>query len=164
MRPCLLLSSSLVCLALLPACSSYAPPDAVIGMSREEVVARMGAPDTGRQAEAGRRLEFARGPLGTQTWFVYFDAAGRASRTEQVLTEANFNRIDVGMAQDAVRNLLGRPSDTQVLGRARGTVWSYRYDNYSCNWFQIELSQEQQVRSAGYSQSPECDRRDDGAN
>lgn len=144
-------------LALLPACSSYAPPDALAGMSRDELVARMGPPDLERRLDAGSRLEFPRGPRGTQTWFVYFDAAGRATRAEQVLTEQNFNRVDVGMAQDDVRQLLGRPGEVQKLARSRGVVWSYRYDNFLCQWFQVELSQEQRVRSAGYDQPPECD-------
>lgn len=151
----------LLCLPLLPACSSYAPPDTLAGMSRDEVVARMGQPDMERRVDAGSRLEFPRGPFGKQTWFVYFDATGRATRAKQVLTERNFNRIDVGMEQDDVRQLLGRPSEVQVLGRARGVVWSYRYDNYLCLWFQVELSLQQQVRSAGYGQPPECDRPDD---
>lgn len=152
---CLLLG-----LALLPACASYAPPAVLPGMSRDEVLARMGQPDMERRLDTGSRLEFPRGPLGKQTWFVYFDAAGRASRAEQVLTGQNFSRIDVGMAQDDVRQLLGRPGQVQLLGRERGVVWSYRYDNYFCNWFQVELSLQQQVRSAGYGQPPECDRRD----
>lgn len=150
----------LLCL-LLPACSSYAPPDTLTGMKRDEVVARMGQPDMERRVGTGSRLEFPGGPFGKQTWFVYFDAAGRASRAEQVLTEHNFNRINAGMAQDEVRQLLGRPGEVQQLGRARGVVWSYRYDNSLCLWFQVELSLQQQVRSAGYGQPPECDRPDD---
>ena len=153
----------LLCL-LLPGCSSYAPPDAMIGMSREELVLRMGQPDMERRLDAGNRLEFPRGPFGKHTWFVYFDATGRASRAEQVLTEQNFNRINVDMTQDDVRQLLGRPSEVQVLGRARGVVWSYRYENNSCIWFQVELSLQQQVRSAGYGEPPECQRSDDRAN
>ena len=152
---------SVACLLVLSACSSYAPPDAVLGMSRDAVVARMGPPEMERQMDNGSRLEFPHPPFGKQTWFVYFDAAGRASRVEQVLVEPNFNRIDVGMAQEDVRQRLGRPSEVQLLGRARGEVWSYRYENYVCNWFQIELSREKQVRTAGYSQPPECEGRDD---
>ena len=113
----------LLSLALLPACASYAPPAVLSGMSRDEVLARMGPPDKERRLDAGSRLEFPRGPLGKQTWFVYFDTAGRASRAEQVLTEQNFSRIDVGMAQDDVRQLLGRPGVVQALGRERGVVW-----------------------------------------
>ena len=122
----------LLSLALLPACASYAPPAVLSGMSRDEVLARMGQPEMERRLDAGSRLEFPRGPFGKQTWFVYFDAAGRTSRAEQVLTEQNFSRIDAGMAQDDVRQLLGRPGEVRMLGRARGVVWSYRYDNYSC--------------------------------
>jgi hypothetical protein len=130
-------------------------------MSRDALVARMGQPDLERRMDTGSRLEFPRGPFGTQTWFVYFDAAGQATRAEQVLTEKNFSRIGPGMAQDEVRQLLGRPSEVQGLGRARGVVWSYRYDNYFCNWFQVELTLQQQVRSTGYGQTPECEGRGD---
>jgi len=33
--------------------------------------------------------------------------------------------------------------------------------NYLCQWFQVELTLEQQVRSTGYGQPPECMGRDD---
>ncbi|HSN79232.1 MAG TPA: hypothetical protein VLR44_02505, partial [Rhodoferax sp.] len=68
----------------------------------------------------------------------------------------NFSRVDVGMAQEEVRKLLGRPGEVQGLARSRGQVWSYRYENYDCTWFQVELSAQQEVRSAGYGQPPEC--------
>ena len=146
----------LLMLPLLHACSSYAPPKVVAGISREALVAQMGAPEMERRLDTGSRLEFPRGPYGKHTWFVYLDPAGRATRAEQVLTVQNFSRVNVGMAQEDVRKLLGRPGEVQVLGRSRGQVWSYRYENYDCTWFQVELSVQQQVRSAGYGQPPEC--------
>lgn len=142
--------------ALLAGCSSYAPPEVVTGLDRQALVARLGQPDLERPLDGGTRLEFPRGPRGHHTWFVYLDAAGQALRAEQVLTEQNFSRVSVGMSQDAVRQLLGRPSEVQGLGRSRGEVWSYRYENHFCQWFQIELTLERQVRSAGYGQPPEC--------
>ena len=148
--------SWLVVLSLLTACSSYAPPDPVIGVSRQELIVKMGQPDTERRVEAGTRLEFPRGPRGHHTWFVYLNEQGRAIRSEQVLTEQNFNRIQVGMSEEEVRQILGRPGEVQGLGRSRGKVWSYRYENYDCRWFQVELSQEQQVRSTGFGEPPEC--------
>jgi hypothetical protein len=141
---------------LLAACSGYAPPDAVIGMSRDEVLLRMGQPDLESHVSPQVRLEFPRGPAGKHTWFVYLDASGRVSRSEQVLTEKNFNLINPDMTQAQVRQLLGRPSAVQGLARERGMVWNYRYENNSCLWFQVELSLEQQVRSAGYGEPPEC--------
>jgi hypothetical protein len=145
----------LLCLPLLHACSGYVQPDALTGLSRDQIVARMGPPDLERRLHSGSRLEYPFGPYGKQTWFVYLDDAGRTLRAEQVLTVQNFSRVSVGMAQDEVRELLGRPGDVQVLGRDRGMVWSYRY-SANCEWFQVELTLEKQVRSAGYGEPPEC--------
>ncbi len=145
----------LLCLAL-PGCAGYAPPATLIGMERAAVIAQMGQPDRERSLGDRSRLEFPRGPYGRHTWFVYFDGAGRANRAEQVLTVENFTRINAGMAQDEVLVLLGRPGEVQLLGRSRGMVWSYRYENNDCRWFQVELSLEHEVRSAGYGEPPEC--------
>lgn len=144
-------------LSLLQACSSYSPPDELAGISRDALVARMGQSDLERATDTGTRLEFPRGPLGKHTWFVYFDAHGQAIRAEQVLTEQNFRRVQAGMAQEDVRRLLGRPSQVRGLARERGEVWSYRYENSFCNWFQVELSLQHEVRSAGYGTAPECE-------
>lgn len=152
---------SLWCLAvvsLLSACSGYAPPNEVVGATRDSIVARMGPPDVQRAVEGGTRLEFPRGPYGRHTYFVYLDANGRATRFEQVLTEAKFNQINPGMTQEAVLLALGRTSEVWRLGRNRGTVLNYRYENNFCLWFQIEVTQEQTVRSAGYGEPPECNR------
>jgi hypothetical protein len=65
------------------------------------------------------------------------------------------------MAQSDLRALLGRPGEVQVLGRDRGVVWSYRYENMKCQWFQAEISAEQAVRSAGMGTPPECMGSDD---
>ena len=67
------------------------------------------------------------------------------------------------MGQDEVRALLGRPGEMRTPGRGRSVVWSYRYDNSFCKWFQVELSQQLQVRSTGYGQPPECEGRSERA-
>ncbi len=151
-----------VSLLLLSACSSYAPPTPLVGLGRESIEARMGSPSTVRQLVSGSVLEFPRGPYGHHTWFVYLDEGGRAVRAEQVLTQQSFLRIAPDMTQEEVRNLLGKPAETYELGRARGVVWSYRYENNDCLWFQVEITQEKTVRSAGLGPLPGCDpRRDD---
>lgn len=151
---------SVMGLSFLTACSGYAPPAQISGITQSQLVAQMGQPDTARQTASGTRLEFPRGPMGHHTWFVDVDPNGKIIKTEQVLTEFNFNRITPGMTQDEVRQRLGRPSETQGLGRSRGVVWNYRYENHFCQWFQVEISQEQRVRSTGYGQPPECMRND----
>lgn len=145
---------------LLTGCAGYAPPAQLAGLTGAQIEARMGPPETRRQIEGGTRLEFPRGPYGPQTWFVYLDAAGRAVRSEQVLNETNFGQIVPGMDQSQVREKLGRPGEVEGLARDRGVVWSYRYDNPFCRWFQVEITQDQKVRSAGYGEPPECQRRD----
>ncbi|WP_332744687.1 hypothetical protein [Hydrogenophaga sp.] len=153
--------SCLAAVSVLTACSGYAPPNQVTGVTRDEILARMGPPETQRQVEGGTRLEFPRGPYGRHTWFVYLDANGRATRVEQVLTETNFNRILPGMRQDEARQIVGRAGEVQGLARSRGVVWSYRYDNPFCRWFQIEIAEDQTVRSAGFGEPPECQRKVD---
>lgn len=152
---------SLMCLSLLTACSGYAPPANLSGLTQDQLVAQMGQPDKVRQTASGTRLEFPRGPMGHHTWFVDVAPDGKVLKSEQVLTEDNFNRITPGLSQDEVRQILGRASHIQGLGRSRGEVWSYRYENQFCQWFQVELSQEQQVRSTGYGQPPECEHNHD---
>ena len=154
---------SLAMVVLVAGCSGYGPPGNLSGLTADQIVAQMGPPDVQRQSAEGTRLEFPRGPAGRHTWFVYLDPQGRAVRAEQVLTVANFSQINPGMAQAEVLQRLGRPGEVQGLARSRGTVWSYRYENNSCLWFQIEMTQEQTVRSAGYGEPPECRLRDSSA-
>ena len=143
----------------LTACSSMAPPADLSGVTRDQLIARMGQPETQRPLDGGgSRLEFAGGTYGKQNWFVDLDAAGNALRSEQVLTETNFNQVMPGMTQAAVRQQLGRPAEIRALARTRGVVWAYRYENPFCQWFQVEIAADQTVRSAGYGEPPECDR------
>lgn len=154
----LYLLSGLASLVFLTACSMTSPTD-LTGVSQSALVARMGPPDMQRQMPGGiTRLEFAGGPFGRQTWFVDLDAAGRVLRSEQVLTEKNFNQITPEMPQAQVRQRLGRPGEVYTLARGRGVVWTYRYENPFCQWFQVEIAADQTVRSAGYGEPPECDR------
>lgn len=146
--------------SLLTACSGYGPTADMAGLDRDQVVARMGPPETTRRIDGGTRLEYPRGPYGLHTWFVDLDASGRVARSEQVLTEARFTQINPGMSADEVRATLGRPGEVQGLGRDRGMVWSYRFVNPFCRWFQVEISLENVVRSAGYGEPPECVRRE----
>ena len=156
-----LLSILMSSLLVLTGCGSIAPSTQLMGVGKDQVVARMGQPDMQRPMDGGvTRLEYPTGPRGLHTWFVDLDAAGRVVRSEQVLTERNFNQILPDMDQAEVRRRLGRPNGTFTLGRSRGEVWNYRFEGPFCQWFQIEVSAEKKVRSAGYGQPPECERRE----
>lgn len=69
-----------------------------------------------------------------------------------------FTFVELDRSDHTDRRRLGRPGEVQVLGRSRGVVWSYRYESAVCQWFQVELTREQTVRSAGYGRPPECDK------
>lgn len=159
---CFLFRSALLSsLVVLTACSSYAPPANMVDVTRDQIVARMGPPEMQRPLDGGvTRLEYPTGPYGHHTWFVDVDASGKVVRSEQVLTERNFNQILPDMDQAEVRQRLGRPNGAFTLGRSRGEVWNYRFDGPFCQWFQVEISREQRVRSAGYGTPPECERRE----
>jgi hypothetical protein len=106
------------------------------------------------------RLEYPTGPYGLHTWFVDVDASGKVVKSEQVLTTQHFNQILPEMDQAEVRQRLGRPNGVFTLGRARGEVWNYRFEGPFCEWFQVEISTERRVRSAGYATRPECEHRE----
>lgn len=146
---------------LVTACTSLAPMTPLPGASKEQVVARLGQPDAQRQLDGGiTRLEYPTGPYGLHTWFVDLDVAGKVVQSEQVLTERNFNQILPDMDQAEVRQRLGRPNGVSTLARSRGEVWNYRFEGPFCQWFQVEMSAEKKVRSAGYGLRPECERRE----
>ncbi|MEO8542251.1 MAG: hypothetical protein ABJA49_04990 [Betaproteobacteria bacterium] len=156
------LSVLMFSLVALTACSSYAPPADLNGVTRDQIVARMGPPEMQRTMDGGiTRLEYPTGPFGHQTWFVDVDATGKVVRSEQVLTERNFNQIVPGMDQAQVLQRLGRPNSAYALGRSRGEVWNYRFEGPFCEWFLVEFTQEQKVRGGGYGKPPECERKVD---
>jgi len=143
--------------ALLAGCTAYSPGDLRPGRSEAEIRARMGEPNA-RQAlpDGGARLEYARGPMGRHTYLVEVDSAGRLRGWEQVLTEANFDAIAIGVPQAAVQQKLGRASQTRVGWRGVGEVWSYRYESLFCRWFQVWLV-EGRVREASFASDPMCE-------
>ncbi|HEX3139895.1 MAG TPA: hypothetical protein VHQ87_07560, partial [Rhizobacter sp.] len=70
---------------LVAACTTYGPQSLPKGSSMDAARAAMGPP-TGEMAlpDGGRRLEFARGPLGKHTYMLDYDAQGRLQNWEQV--------------------------------------------------------------------------------
>jgi hypothetical protein len=145
--------AALVLMLVLAGCAHYAPPPSLVGKSVQEVQALMGPPTEQRPD----RLVYARGPMGEHTWFLWLDDKARVQATEQRLQEAVFMRVAPGMTQEAVLDLLGPVGERRGLGRERGQVWSWRFENGQCLWFQVEMDAQGRVRNAGYGLRPECD-------
>ncbi|MCO8626303.1 outer membrane protein assembly factor BamE domain-containing protein [Burkholderia multivorans] len=100
-----------------------------VGDSTEaDVRATMGKPDIERTfTDGSKRLEYPRGPMGNQTWFVDLDPNGRYTGATQVLTAENFAKVRPGMTEDEVRRLLGKPGEVAQYPLKPETVWSWRW-------------------------------------
>ncbi len=100
-----------------------------LGESTEEDVRKSaGKPETVRQeADGGKRLEYPRGPMGANTYFVTMDAAGKVQAVDQVLTAQNIAKIVPGMSKDEVRRILGKPTQISHFALKKEDVWSWRW-------------------------------------
>lgn len=146
---------------LLVACAGYGPPkDMRVGMTEAEVVQAMGPP-TGRYPlpEGSVRLEFARGPYGRDTYMIDLDAQGRVLQWDQVLNRRYFEAVTTGMTADQLLRFIGRPSERMGMMR-NGQIWSWRYYNTDCLWWQAQLDAQGVVTAAGYGSAPGCDGRE----
>jgi len=145
--------------ATLSACTAYSPSGLATGATPADATRSMG-PATGGYSlpDGGKRLEFARGPFGQHTYMLDFDGKDRLVTSRQVLTEAQFNAISLGMTREQLLMTRSHPSDVQPIpGQAR-TMWSYRYEvPLVCQWFQVGLDTAGRVVDTGYGPDPMCD-------
>lgn len=147
--------------AWLGGCALFGPPPILAGMTEAEVRAVLGRL-TARYAlpQGGQRLEFARGPMGKETWMVDLDTAGRATTWHQALNERAFLDLQLrgpGVPRDEVLLTLGTPGERRHGGWAGGQLWSWRYPTNDCLWFQVTLNDDGRLRDAGYNIDPTCD-------
>lgn len=111
-------------------------PDALLlkgltpGVTTEaEIRNQMGKPETERTfTDGSKRLEYPRGPAGTNTYFVDIDANGKFVAVTQVLTAENIAKVRPGMTQDEVRRLLGKPTTIAEYPLKKERVWSWHWE------------------------------------
>lgn len=150
----------LVALALVTACAGYSPSAVQPGMDIAQVQALMGPPAARyAQGDGGSRLEYPRGPMGLHTFMVDLDAQGRVLGWQQVLTEAQFNAIQPGISAQELLRRVGRPAQVRGGGRQGGQVWSYRFDSWACQWWQVSVT-DGVVGHAAYGNDPRCEFRE----
>ena len=138
-RSLLALSGALAASLLVGACAMVNPAARVPpGSSIADAVNALGKP-TGEYLlpGGGKRLEYATGPSGRETWMFDFDAGGKLVSGEQVLNDRVFNTMGPGMTRDEVRQKIGRPAGRRTLPRTGEEVWTYRYESPACVYFQI---------------------------
>jgi len=148
---------SMLLLVGLAACAGYGPGTVGVGSTEAQAVQVMGQP-TGRYTlpDGVQRLEFARGPYGRHTYMVDLDAQGRVVNVEQVLDALHFARVLPGQTRDEVLRTLGRPGERVGMMR-NGQIWSWRYANNDCLWWQAQFDAQGVVTGAGYAPERGCD-------
>ena len=146
-------------------CAACASPPAV-NAPASEVLKAWGRPTATYPLQpAGQRLEYASGPFGRTTWMVDVDAAGRVAQVRQVLTEAEFFKLQSAQAltRDEALRWIGTPAERRGA-RGGGETWSWRYPTNDCLWFQMSLDAQGLVQGSGFFVDPVCDAPTDARN
>ncbi len=119
------LSSALLLSLAMAGCVS-APP--LPGESQQQVVAKLGQPSAIYRVPDATVLEYATGPFGQRTYMARIGQDGRLDSYQQVLTDAKFTTVKVGITnKEDVLHTFGRPAETSYLPRQKLEVWTYRY-------------------------------------
>lgn len=104
------------------------PAREVPGALRADVVARLGVPTASFPLPGGERLLYSELPAGFAAYNLDFDASGRLVRNEQVLTQARFENLPVGVWTAAdVQRTFGAPLRVERVARFEGDIWTYRF-------------------------------------
>ena len=119
---------SFIAVALLTLAAGCAVQSVPPGATREEVVARYGAPSMVVPLASGTRLQYSRQPAGQTAVMVDLDAAGRVVSVRQVLNPADFSRVvvDQWTRADTEREF-GRPASIDRVGTWSGDILTYRW-------------------------------------
>lgn len=116
-------------LLALSACASMR--DIPAGTSLAEVQARYGAPSVECPLPDGaRQLVWSTQPMGQFAWATRAAPDGKVGQVEQVLTDAAFGQVEIGVWNgERLQCAFGPPAETTLVGLpgSRHLVWSYRY-------------------------------------
>ena len=124
--------SVLLCAALSGCAPIYPFDSALFGKpvpsSKADLRRAWGRPTDIRFTPGAEEIwEYARGPMGRQTFIARIGRDGRVLEVEQVLTEARIAQLRPGYSSSAqVRALLGRPGDVSFYAGTGAEVWEYR--------------------------------------
>ena len=121
---------SVATLALVAGCASTMNAwDVATGTPRDQMVARAGQPTAVVPLPGGgQRLQYSMQPFGHDAFMVYLDAGGRVVRSRNVMTQAEFQRIEPGTwtREDVLREF-GRPAWVDSVASWQWPVWTYRW-------------------------------------
>jgi len=123
-------AASAIVAAALPACDYVNLKEIKPGVTTQaEVRSRMGEPGFIHWNDDGTATwEYARQPNGSNCYMITFGQDHVVAKVEQVLNEANYGKVRVGMSKDDIRRLFGAPGSQQVFNNLREEIWEWRIE------------------------------------
>ena len=124
-----LLAGASALLLGLAGCDQQAIKELEEGVSTEaDVRARFGEPEKIWDApDGGRTFEYNRQPAGHRNYMITIGTDGKMSALRQVLTPANFAKVQPGMAMEEVRKMLGKPARITPFELKGEVAYDWRY-------------------------------------
>jgi len=145
------LGALILAAGLLAGCAAhpFRAYDLAPGTQRVQVLARLGPPTRVVRLAEGERLQYSLQPFGQAAWMVDLDAGGRVLRSRQVLTAAEFNRIQPGTWTRAdVEREFGPPARVDGVTSWNGPILTYRWNDGSDMFYWVYLDPANVVRRA----------------
>jgi hypothetical protein len=114
---------------MLTGCDNQAIVDLEPGVATEaDVKLKFGEPEKVWDGENGVRIfEYNRQPAGHRNFMISIGPDGKLVIIRQVLTPANFAKVQPGMMMEEVRRLLGKPGKVVPYALKRETYYNWRY-------------------------------------
>ena len=143
--------------SLLMACDQQKISELEEGVSSEAAVRkRFGEPAAIYQEPNGdKTLEYPRQPAGHVNYMISIGPDGNMSALRQVLTLANFRRVGLGLDQQQVRRMLGRPAKSQRYALQQEEVWDWRFaDGQEIKIFSVTFDSAGGVIATGTTGDP----------
>jgi len=139
--------------AALAGCDRVATGELQPGQSTvADMKQKMGEPANVYREGDREVWEYPLGPEGVRTYMMTVNAQGTLEKIDQVLTEANFARVQPGMTITEVRRLLGRNSKEQRYGAApTDLTHKYKFNNGREDvYFDVTYGPDGRVKMTGY--------------
>ncbi len=126
-----LLAALLMPLFFLSACDSQRIAELEEGVASEgDVKMKFGEPEKIWDGTNGARIyEYNRQPAGAKNYMITIGPDGKMSALRQVLTTANFARIQPGMMMEEVRKMLGKPMNISAYELKKTWHYDWRYQD-----------------------------------
>ena len=126
------------------------------GESTEQDVRKLfGSPQSVREIAGGKGLVYPLGPEGPYTLLIRIGADGKYIGRENLLTRANFGRLNTGMKQADVLAVLGPPGRSQEYKLKNETAWEWRFnDGAETRMFVVTFNADGVVVSTAIEEDP----------